>query len=64
VIDGPNSYLLRRIERWLLSKHATLWADWDITDPKRRRKAAEWFLKEMESFREYESTPPRAGRGA
>jgi len=35
------------IEKWLMSKGTTLWADWDISQPDRRRKAAEWFAAQQ-----------------
>jgi hypothetical protein len=31
------------IEDWLASLGVTLWGDWWIDDPKRRKLAAEWF---------------------
>jgi len=38
------------VERWLADKHVMLWMDWDITDPKERRAAAEWFRHEIEDL--------------
>lgn len=32
---------------WLEQKKITLWADWCITDPRRKEKAIDWFMEEM-----------------
>ena len=41
------------VERWLESKGVTLWADWNITDPVQRRKAADWFEAQMQEWEGY-----------
>jgi hypothetical protein len=41
------------IEAWLIEKHVSLWADWDVTDRKEREQAAEWFDREVRSFLEF-----------
>jgi hypothetical protein len=41
---------VEQVEGWLLAKHVTLWSDWDVTRPQRRRLAAEWFLRENASL--------------
>lgn len=40
----------RSVEEWLESKGVTLWADWDISDPGQRAKAAAWFDQQFEDF--------------
>jgi hypothetical protein len=37
-------------DAWLASLGVTLWADWDVTDPNRRRKAAEWFVEQYDQL--------------
>jgi len=41
------------VERWLSEKHTVLWMDWDVTDPKERRAAAEWFRHEMDDLNHF-----------
>lgn len=36
-------------EVWLRHKGVTLWGDYTITDPARRRLAAEWFVDQLTS---------------
>jgi len=38
------------IEQWLDTKPYTLWATWDLSQPERKRLAAEWFAKEIVDF--------------
>lgn len=38
------------IEEWLASKNVDLWADWRISDPERRKLAAEWFGQQMADY--------------
>lgn len=40
-------------ENWLASLGTTLWANWDVTDPERRRLAAEWFEDQLLSYEEW-----------
>lgn len=35
---------------YLASLGVTLWQSWDVTDPKRRRQAAAWFVSEVDRF--------------
>ena len=41
------------VEEWLESKGITLWADYDISDPARRRVAADWFSQQMAQYLAY-----------
>ena len=57
--------LTQDFDRFLASKGITFWADWTITDPIQRRKAAEWFVKTLAEFKQWEvaewwanSSPP------
>lgn len=34
---------IEQIMKWLESKNVDMWANWRISDPARRRMAAEWF---------------------
>lgn len=45
----------RLIDSWLESKGTTLWADWDISDPGQRAKAAAWFREQMDMFLMYQA---------
>ncbi len=38
------------VETWLKGKHVTLWADWIVTDPKRREQAIDWFMREVKAY--------------
>ena len=38
------------IDAWLATKPCTLWADWHISQPARRRLAAEWFFAQMNEW--------------
>lgn len=40
-------------ENWLAQLGTTLWADWDVTDGEQRRKAAEWFEKQIGIYEDY-----------
>lgn len=40
-------------EAWLLAKHVTLWLDWDITDRKDRKLAAEYVIKMTDDLDEF-----------
>lgn len=44
---------LALVEGWLANKGVTLWMDWDISQPERRRQAAQWFLKSRDEFDRY-----------
>lgn len=45
VLDNGTKFLsVEMIEEWLTNQHCTLWMDWDISKPARRRLAAEWTL--------------------
>jgi hypothetical protein len=49
------------IENWLRNKHTTLWMNWDVTDTKERRLAAEWvrdLMTELELVLRYEQWIP------
>lgn len=37
-------------DAYLASLGVTLWQNWSIDDPKRRRAAAAWFISEIERF--------------
>jgi hypothetical protein len=41
---------IKNICEWLRTKGITVWLNWDITDPKERREAAEYFYTQMESY--------------
>lgn len=41
------------IYEWLGTLGVSLWADWYIESPDRRRLAAEWFHKQMTDVRNY-----------
>jgi hypothetical protein len=49
------------VERWLEAKGVTLWADWFISEPDRRKLAAEWFVSEVEDFYRFAMPEPVAG---
>lgn len=59
-IDKPeyddDDFFVRVIDRWLESKGVTLWADWEIIHPERRRLAAQWFLGELRALDLWERT--------
>ncbi len=38
------------VETWLADKHCGLWAQFSVNDPDGRRRAAEWFVKEVNEF--------------
>ena len=41
------------IDSWLQSLHTTLWLDWDITDPRQRKQAAEFVNTMMDDIMRY-----------
>lgn len=41
------------VEAWLHTRPYTLWADWLLEDPTGRREAAEWFVKQLKSFKKW-----------
>ena len=48
-----DSKIVDHICGWLRTKGTTLWTNWDVTEEDERREAAEWFLREMNSFEDY-----------
>lgn len=42
------TYTVAQIDDWLAQKQITLWADWEIADPKSRALAAEWFAHQLQ----------------
>lgn len=41
------------IEEWLESLHVDLWGDWRISDPERRKLAAEWFERQIVEYNRF-----------
>jgi len=42
-----RSKIRRAAERYLDSRHYTLYADWDISHPDRKAEAAEWLTNQV-----------------
>lgn len=51
---SPRERSLQAIEQYLESLPYTLWGDWDVSIPERRRLAAEWFLEQIVALAEYQ----------
>lgn len=51
--DEIKDLMIKKIEDWLGQKGVTLWYNWDVSDPKERRLAAEAFLKELNDINDY-----------
>ena len=52
-MDDLINYTIEDIEAWLVAKHITTWVNWDLTDPKERRQAAEWMYDQMKNFLQF-----------
>lgn len=50
--------MIEQIEQWLASKNVDLWANWRISDPERRREAAEWFYKQLDELGDFQANLP------
>ncbi len=48
-----QAFTVEDIEDWLAAKPTTSWVNWDITDPKERREAAEWFYNQLASYNRF-----------
>lgn len=42
--------MIEEIEEWLAAKNVDLWANWRVSDPEQRAKAAAWFQQQMEDY--------------
>lgn len=41
---------IEQVKAWLATIGTTLWADWHIDDEDGRTRAAQWFIKQMDSY--------------
>jgi len=48
-----NEEQLEAVDAWLQDKHCVLYLDWDISDPKQRRQAAEFVLNMSADLNRY-----------
>lgn len=48
-----NYITVENIELWLAKKPTTSWVNWDITDPKERREAAEWLYGQLRQLSQF-----------
>lgn len=48
--DTETNEQVAEVERWLDSLGVTIWADWNVQDPDRRKGAATWFIKQVHDF--------------
>ncbi len=53
---------IEQIMKWLESKNVDMWANWRISDPERRRMAAEWLHGQMDDLSRFVvKAPPYDG---
>lgn len=52
--DAPSEEIEALCYLYLSEKPATLWADWNISDPQRRQQAANWLARQIEGVYEFQ----------